>query len=381
LPAHRLETVVGEISKKLGVRGHFFVVPTGIFGSVEKGGFQQNYFIRVQPGEVNLEKQVLVDAIASELFGDRITVAQAAKRIDALKDLPSRYPAWLEGLSLIVVAATAAVFFGGNWKECLTSALIGLLSFGLLRLTALWQGLGRLFSFAVAFVAGLTAGAMGAVLGPLAHFTCILAGLIVFVPGLSFTIAMTELATSHLVAGTSRLAGAVVTFFQIGFGVALANYVSKWLWTSPPSVVLTDSFTLPIVGACLVLAGCAFVVLFKARPKDAWGIVAVCFLAYFGARITSSLMGNELGASLAALAVGLFANGFSRWLNQPNSILLLPGLLLLVPGSMGFRSLNAMLNEDIIGGLHTAISMVMVAVALVSGLFVSALILSPRRAL
>ena len=49
------------------------------------------------------------------------------------------------------------------------------------------------------------------------------AGLIVLVPGLPLTTALTELATRHLAAGPARLSGALVLFLSIGFGTAQDN--------------------------------------------------------------------------------------------------------------------------------------------------------------
>ena len=49
-----------------------------------------------------------------------------------------------------------------------------------------------------------------------------LASLIIILPGLSFTVAMTELASRHLTAGVARLAGTMVSFMTLTLGVALS---------------------------------------------------------------------------------------------------------------------------------------------------------------
>jgi uncharacterized membrane protein YjjB (DUF3815 family) len=60
---------------------------------------------------------------------------------------------------------------------------------------------------------------------------------------------------------------------------------------------------------------------------------------------------------------------------------MVPGILLLVPGSIGFGSLAKFLDRDVLSGIDTAFTMILVAVALVTGLLVSNLIVPPRRAL
>ena len=58
-----------------------------------------------------------------------------------------------------------------------------------------------------------------------------------------------------------------------------------------------------------------------------------------------------------------------------------PGLLILVPGSIGYRSLTALLNGETIRGVELGFSMVIVGVALVGGLLMANLLVSPKRIL
>jgi uncharacterized membrane protein YjjB (DUF3815 family) len=60
-----------------------------------------------------------------------------------------------------------------------------------------------------------------------------LAGLIVLMPGLTLTVAMTELSTQHLASGTARLSAAFVTFLGMGFGVAVGNTLTNRLLGVP----------------------------------------------------------------------------------------------------------------------------------------------------
>ena len=84
---------------------------------------------------------------------------------------------------------------------------------------------------------------------------------------------------------------------------------------------------------------------------------------------------------LGALAVGLFANLVARHAKRPASLPLLPGIVLLVRGSLGFKSLLSMLEHNVLTGVETAFRMALIAVALVTGLLVAGAIVSPRRPL
>jgi uncharacterized membrane protein YjjB (DUF3815 family) len=130
-----------------------------------------------------------------------------------------------------------------------------------------------------------------------------------------------------------------------------------------------------------VVAAGALTVIFRARGRDALVILPMVAVAFFGARLGSQALGPELGAALGALALGIGSNLLSRRLDQPTAIALLPALLMLVPGSLGFRSLQSLIAHDVLAGVQTAFTMALVAVGLVSGLLVANVAVSPRRLL
>ena len=55
--------------------------------------------------------------------------------------------------------------------------------------------------------------------------------------------------------------------------------------------------------------------------------------------------------------------------------------MLLVPGSIGFRSLSSLLERNVVAGVDTAFSMLLVAVALAAGLLVANAIAPARKVL
>jgi len=59
----------------------------------------------------------------------------------------------------------------------------------------------------------------------------------------------------------------------------------------------------------------------------------------------------------------------------------MPAILLLVPGSLGYRSLMAFIEQDKMVGLEFAFGTVLIAIAIVGGLLVSNLLAPPRRSL
>ena len=58
---------------------------------------------------------------------------------------------------------------------------------------------------------------------------------------------------------------------------------------------------------------------------------------------------------------------------------LVPGVLLLVPGSIGYRSLTMLLNQNVEPGLSAGMTAVLTAFALAGGLIVANVLVPPTK--
>ena len=170
---------------------------------------------------------------------------------------------------------------------------------------------------------------------------------------------------------------AMMLFLSIGFGVAVGLKTGAAVFGPPPQA---DPVSLPLwtLWTALVLAPIGFIVLFQANPRDSGWIIAICALAFGCARLGSHALGIASGSFVGALAVGMASGVHSRWRNRPALVTATPGILMLVPGSVGFRSITTMLANDPVQGLQAAFTTILTAVAIVTGLLM-ARVLVPRR--
>ena len=74
----------------------------------------------------------------------------------------------------------------------------------------------------------------------------------------------------------------------------------------------------------------------------------------------------------------------SEWIDRHSgqffitpAVVLIPGLLLLVPGSLGLRSVDLMMGDEFMRGMEAAFSTALTAVSLVAGLLVANAALPP----
>ncbi|MEI2720362.1 MAG: threonine/serine exporter family protein [Gemmatimonadales bacterium] len=377
--ANRLEEALELTSDRLGLQAQFFSMPTSIMVSFGPQDDQRTFLIRVEPGESNLGKLARTDEVTREVLNGQLTPLEGSRRLEAIELAPPPYPIWLTTAAFAIASGSSARFLGGGWHEMAAGLGIGL-AIGLLSLvTSRIAGLNRVFEPVAALTASLLAATVAWAGFPISVFIATLAGVIVLIPGLMLTTAMTEISTRHLASGTSRLMGAIVLLLGITFGIALGSKMAVLALGRISSTRITPlpEWTLFVA---VVVSALAFIVLLKAERRDAPWIVAAGGLAIVGARFGGDTLGPELGAFVGALAVGIGANWYARLTNRSSQIVLVPGLLMLVPGSIGLRSLTSLLDKDVIVGVEGAFRMVLVAVSLVAGILI-AQIVSPKRKL
>jgi uncharacterized membrane protein YjjP (DUF1212 family) len=377
--AQRLEDVLGATSDRLGLHGYqFFSTPTSIMASFGPIGRQRTHMLRVEPGEVNLGKLAALEQLSLEVAQGRRTPGDGTAAITRIAVAPSPYGPALTTLAYGVVSGAACQFLGGGGREVLVASLLGL-GLGLFALVGAGQPrLGRVFEPLAAFAVSVAAVALAHLAGPLSVLVATIAGLIVLMPGLTLTTAMAELATRHLASGTARLSGTFITFLGIAFGVALGNRIGAAAFGVPPAA---DPTLLPGWAGlvALVVAPLCFVVILRAEPSDAGWIVAAGALGVLGGRLGAATLGVELGTFAGALAVALASSVYERLRQRPAAVVLVPGILLLVPGSVGFRSLTSLMERKAVAGIETAFSMILTAMALVAGLLIAGVIAPEPR--
>ena len=368
-----LERALVTASTRLGLVGHFFSTPTSIFVAFGSGSGQRTFLTRVEPGGLSLGKLADIDGNARAVVDGSLTPSEALARIEAIEQQPPPFSRLLETIASGGASGAACRLLGGGAGDIVVATGLGIL-IGLAGLAAgrlrLQQGLFELIASALVSAAALMAASFGLGVSPAVST---LAGLIIVIPGFSLTIAMAELAARHLVSGTARLAGAFTVFLAITFGVAVGRQLVKALVGLPPpgAVVALPEWTL---WAAVLVTPIAVTVLLQGRVRDMPWITLASIAGFLGGMAGNALLGPGIGACLGALSVGLAAHAYERWLERPALVPLVPGVLLLVPGSTGFRSLALLVDQQVVIGIDAAFATLLTAASLVAGLLMAEMI-------
>jgi uncharacterized membrane protein YjjP (DUF1212 family) len=379
--AARLEDILAATADRLGLAGHrFFSMPTQIMAAFGPEDRQRTHLLRVEPGEVNLGKVAALEQVSLDVAQGRASPEEGMMRIERIIAAPSPYGPAVVTLAHGTLSGTVCQFLGGGWREIVVATALGL-GLGLLAIYAASHArVSRVFESLAAFLVSTAAIGLARLVGPMSVFVATLAGLIVLLPGLLLTTAITELATRHLASGTLRLSSAFMTLLGIVFGVALGTRVGAMLFGEPASAIPS---ALPGAApyVAVVLAAASSVVILRADPRDAPWIVAAGVLGVLSGRFGAAKLGLELGMFVASFGVAMASAAYERWRNRPAPVVLVPGILLLVPGSIGYLSMSSLMQRNTVAGIDTAFSMVLSAVSLVAGLLIAGILVpEPRRA-
>lgn len=378
-PAHRLEEAVSVVCQRMNLAVEVFSTPTSIILSFGNPSDLRTRLLRVETGELDMSKLAAVDELADAVVDHEMSAAEGIQRLAEIMGRPPRYSLPVTLIASGVSAGGLAVFFSGGWREVLCASVLSMVLHVLGLLVHRSVERARMFEVLGAGLAAFWAASAAHLFPHVSPSIVTISGMLGLLPGMSLTIAMTELATKNLISGTARLMSAVIVLLELTVGVALGDKIAHALFTVPRG----KPIPLPSWTTWVALAASAVAVAIVARARlrvFAW-IVTACAVGYVGAKQGTRWLGPELGVLVGAFGLGCLANLYARVFDRPAQVVLVPAMLLLVPGSLGFRGMSSLLARNTVTGVETMFAMFIAAMALVAGLLLANAALSPRRVL
>ena len=228
-------------------------------------------------------------------------------------------------------------------------------------------------------IAGFVAITVASLVGPLNLNTVTIASLIVLLPGMSLTNAVNELTSRHLVSGTARFAGALRTILKLTIGTDIAYKMATFLGLQPDVRASRPQHDW-VEWVALVSGAFAFAVLFRAAWRDYPIVMFSAATGYLVARFGGAALDGPAGVFLAALVTSALGNVYARWAQKPGALVRVPGIIMLVPGSIALRGvINLVQQQNVDAGGDAAIAVLNTLMALVAGLLFGNLLVSARR--
>jgi uncharacterized membrane protein YjjP (DUF1212 family) len=375
-PSDELERRVEELGQAVGRKVAIFATPTLIEVAIGSFPSQRTSAIRVSPQPVDLDFIGRLDNLVERVRQQRLTPSDALAELTALQPLRRPWPMVIGAYALAGTAVIPAL--EGGWRESLAAALVGLGVGAVVVAGRQRENTRAIVAPFAAIVASLGCAVLAEAGFAISVEVATLGALVALLPGMVLTIGMRELATNHLQSGMANSAVAFVQLVGLVFGVAVGSSIAlAWFGLSP--LHAPEAFGLQVKLGAALLAGVAFTVTLNGRRRDTPWACGATVLAILADAAMTPLIGEVAAVFAAALAVGLAGNVFALLRRRSALIVIVPGILMLVPGSLGYESAARLLADDTLGGVTAAVDTLVTTLSIVYGLIVSAAVLPSRR--
>ena len=381
--AGRLEVYLSRLTAALGFQGVFRSTPTEIvFAFRENENQAQRMHLSAMPGTgLDLAKLAQVGELVDAVAAGQVSIAEATTQLIAIDKTPHPWGNLSNAASYAFVGVGFAVLLSGGWWDVLFATLYSLVVFGMVVLSARFGAKAAAWlPLSTAFVAGVLTAGTRILLPELNLVLVTLCSILILIPGYPVSVGIVELTTGHVVSGTANLMNGLVYLVKQFAGAWLGVRLVAVAWSIPSATAGTpvSSAWLWLAIPLLIVALC---IAFQTAKRDFLAAAFGCAVAYGGILLGSHLAGGNLGNLFGTIVAVVFSNLWARKTLRPTSIVLLPAIVLLVSGSIGFRGLAAMAAGQVATGEQQFLQMFVVALTIAAGLLVGNTIVRPKATL
>ena len=368
----RVEETMERIASHFGVDStSFFVLSNGIFTTSSFNKYANVEFIPFKGTQ--LDKVVAVNQLSRDIVAGKCSLEEARVRLHEIRTMKP-HPVWEQVLASALGSAGFCIVFGGGLLDCAASFVCGIL----LWLFVLFVTAPHLSKIVGNIVGGFFVTALCIAFHRIGFGhslpNMIIGAIIPLIPGVPFVNGVRDVANEDYIAGATRLLDALLVFFCIAAGVALA-FVCDSLFFGEMIVlkgmtVDPVTYAMPIQIVASFIGTAAFAVLFGVPRK----YYVLCGISGVLGWILYMVLARYAGFTppaatvFATMLVVLSARYFSVLDRCPAIVFLLCGIFPLVPGAGVFWTSYYVVSDQLRLALGSGFMAVKVTIAIVLGI-------------
>ena len=363
-----MELLLVRVTRALGLKGQFLATPTQVQSIIwDSDEDNQRLHISVaKAGNYDLCKLAQISEVVGQVEAGLLDPVSAQVSIRAIDRADPVYGPAVEALSFILCGLGFGVILGGTWLEVALGGAVSLASFALKRMAARSESLNIALELVVAAVAAALATILTLEFPGIDPVVVTVCAIIFFVPGFGLTLGASELMNGNTLSGLLGFVSAAVASLKLVMGLLIGSALVRDVMSMPAPV---DAPGVPDVWtwafAPLLVLGLA--ILFRVRLKDmGWPLLAG-IVVWAGVQLGAGFgywQGTFIGAFLLMGGARLFA----RLSGLSATIILLPAVMLLVPGVAALGALYDVQSLGAAAGLKSTVEFFVLVAALLGGL-------------
>lgn len=373
-PTSRLEDNLARVGTIYGKEAEVYGTPTGIFISLFDPASQEapvTALSRIKEAAgTDLGRLSKLEQVFTDVEEKRISVRAGLETIKSRVLTRPLYAPWQSGLAAFCAGFAISFSAYQRLPVALGSGLITCFIWALSTFF-LKRHLGNpLFTDFISAFFTLVLAALGhGLVVPLSIEAYALGGIVLLVPGLALTTAISELAEQNLVSGTAKfmqatlallaLALAYLLFQQIAFSLQLRSTLAP---VAPKNqVLLLSAITILVNVTC-------FSIIFKVPPKALLWSTITGVSGWLSLFALSQTRASAAGPFLASVMVGVVSLAFGRLFRQPSQVYSVPGIVAMLPGMLALSSFRYFAAGDQNSGMAFTFQVGITAISIVFGL-------------
>ena len=354
----RVEESITRVLAAYGLQAEVFAIPNCLTVSIEtEDGQNLTRMRRIGTHGNDLDSVERFSGLSRAFCNRKPEPTEGKRWLDIVRDSRVSYsfPMYLVGN--FIGAAGFAVFFGGNWLDCICGGICGLIVGIVTRFLENMKANPFFRTIAAAFVMALAAYSMD--IAGLCHNAdmVIIGALMILVPGLLFTNAMRDIIYGDTTSGVNRIVQVFMIAVALAMGTATAwRFVAAIFGQPLMPAALSHGMLLQCI-ACFF--GCiGFAILFNIHGPG--GLICALggmstWLVYL---ITIKLGGSDLTAYFwSSLFASFYSEVMARIRKYPAISYLVVSIFPLIPGAGVYYTMNyavrGMNEQFATQGLHT----------------------------
>ena len=377
--ARRLESYLSKVTESLGYDGIFRSTPTEIqFGFKRTGDLWHKIHLVSMPGTgFDLTKLAKTGELFSDVLAGNVALPEATARLDEIDRMPPPFGKIVVAAGYALSGAGFAGFLRCGMMDIALSAVLGMLVYAIVSCT---KSFPERFEHWVPFLSTFITGAIAAFINVMSPgiqvYLVTLSAVIYLIPGFTISSGVIELTYKYVLSGITNIVNGLIYLVLLFLGAWTGISMVGRFFSAPSAADSSIASNLIWPSAIIMAAGLCLV--FQTPKRDFFWAIAGCAIACGGILLGESLSGVNLGNFLGTVSAVIFANLWSATTNRQASLVLLPSVVFLVSGSIGFRGFAAMSTGDTALGQQEFIQMFVVAASIAAGLIAGNSFSKPR---
>ncbi|BFZ58176.1 hypothetical protein PYCC9005_005238 [Savitreella phatthalungensis] len=356
-PTHRLEEYLSTTSKALDVDAQFLYLPGCMIVAFDDKATHTSdvKIVRVSQG-CDIAKLEAIHHTYKSVLHACIDIQEGIREIDAQLEAPQLYRTGVVAFTYGVAAVAVGPFaFGSSWIDLPVQFLLGLIV-GVLQLVSTRSPLyANVFEILATVIVSFVSRGFGSIRSGGGEVFCFGAlaqsPIALILPGYMVLCGALELQNRSIVAGSVRLAYALVYSLFLSFAVTIGSLLYGLLDSSATTTTTCSSNINPLLRILWVpLFALALLIVNQAHPRQ-WAAALLIAGAGYAVNYFSSLRfgAAQVSNALGAFVIGCLGNLWSRIFHRLAFVAVLPAIWVQVPSGIASGS-------SLISGLELAAS-------------------------